>query len=50
MLGDTGLVYGDLVALAMFGVLLAVLLYFGTRGLWTKEEDTANGTNQEQGV
>jgi hypothetical protein len=45
MVGDTELVYGDLLALAVFGGLLAVLMYYGTRGLWTKDNDRANGSS-----
>ena len=42
-LGETGLVNGDLLALVTFSVLLAVLLYYGTRGLSAKAEAKPNG-------
>jgi hypothetical protein len=42
-LGETGLVYGDFLALATFAVLLAVLLFFGTRGLSSGEQGGPNG-------
>jgi hypothetical protein len=44
-LGDLGLVRGDLLAMAVFAILLLVLLYYGTRGLWDKETEPTNGTN-----